>query len=64
MACSIVQMEIEDEFLNFNLSVIQVHRKKDHIKITLLTKFEVLSLDFNHVEAGDFVWIWGMSSQN
>ena len=57
-------MEIEDEFLNFHLSVIEVHRKKDHIEITLFTKFEVLSLDCNHVEAGDFVWIWEMPSQN
>ena len=40
--------------------------KKDHIKISLFTKFEVPLLDCNHVEGfkklekiRDFVWIWG-----
>ena len=44
--------------------------KKDHIKISQFTKFEVLSLDCNHVEGykksekiRDFVWIWLTPSQ-
>ena len=41
-------METRREFLNFHL--IGVHRKKDDIKISQFTKFEVLSLDCNHVE--------------
>ena len=41
-------MEAWHEFLSFHL--IGVHRKKDHIKISRFTKFEVLSLDCNHVE--------------
>ena len=36
--------------LNFDLSENGVHHKKDHIKISQFTKFEVLLLDCNHVE--------------
>ena len=52
-----------------------VHHKKDHIKINQFIKFEVLSLDCNHVEVFQkskkietlYVWIWeggGGASQN
>ena len=34
----------------FKFNIIGVHLKKDHIKIRQCTKFEVLSLDCNHVQ--------------
>ena len=37
-------------FLYFHQSEIGVLHKKGHIKISQFTKFEVLSLDCNHVE--------------
>ena len=44
-------MEMGDKFLNFHLPVIRYNLdKKDHINIRQFTKFEVLSLDFNHEE--------------
>ena len=47
-----VQMESGNEFSNFHLikPVIGVHHKKDHIKISQITTFEVLSLNWNHVK--------------
>ena len=44
-------METKDELLNFHLSEIGVNYKKGHIKISQFTKFDVLSLDFNHEES-------------
>ena len=62
IARSEVQMETGDEFLNLNLKIGARH-KKDHIKISQFTKFEVVSLDCNHVEgfqkSEKFVWNWG-----
>ena len=43
-------MGTEEQFLNFHYSEVEVHRKKDHIKIRQFTKFELLSLDSNHLE--------------
>ena len=43
-------METGDKFLNFHSIRNGVHHKKDHIKISQFTKFEVLSSDYNHVE--------------
>ena len=43
-------METGDKFLNFHSIRKSVHHKKDHIKISQFTKFEVLLLDCNHVE--------------
>ena len=39
-----------EEFTSGELCTVTFHHKKDHIKICLFTKFEVLSLDCNHVE--------------
>ena len=50
-----------------DLFEIEVRHKKDHIKISQFTKFEVLSLDCNHVEIGKnryFICIWGTPFQN
>ena len=48
---SAVQMEIGNEFLHFYLiRNWTVHHKKDHIKFSQFTKFEVLSLECDHVE--------------
>ena len=44
-------MKTRDELLNFHLiRNWSPDHKKDHIKISQFTKFEVLSLDCNHVE--------------
>ena len=43
-------MKTEDEFLNFHYIGNWNPSQKDHIKISQFTKFEVLSLDCNHVE--------------
>ena len=47
-------METGDKFLNFNFIRNGVHQKKDHIKISQFTKFEVLSLDCNHIHVEGF----------
>ena len=43
-------METGDKFSIFISSEIGVLHKKDHIKISQFTKFEVVSLDCNHGE--------------
>ena len=43
-------METGVKMFNFCLIRNGVHHKKDHIKISQFTKFEVLWSDYNHVE--------------
>ena len=63
-------MKTGDGVKTFIQSEIVVHHEKDHTKITQFTKFEVLSLDYNHVEGFqksdklETLWIWGTPSQN
>ena len=47
-----------------------LHYKKNHIKISQFTRFEVLSLHCNHEEGfqksekiKEFIWIWGTTSR-
>ena len=44
------KLRLATSFKVFILSEIGVHHKKDHIKISQFTKFEIVSLDCNHVE--------------
>ena len=72
IACSGAQMETGDKFLKFHLiRNWSSSQERYHIKISQVFNFEVLLLDCNQVEGfqklekiGDFVWIWGMPSQN
>ena len=51
IACSVVQLETSSVKVSFNQKLESAARFQDRIKISQFIKFEVLSLNCNHVKA-------------